>query len=226
MLQEHPPDRGYAKGQRHLLVAQQFIDTLAVERRAGHHQPGTAHGAGVGHSPGVDVEHRNHQQKGFGDADGQAVDRAGGPRMQYRRAMRVENAFRVAGGSGGIAQRRGGVFVELWPVVGIGRSAEQILVAEQAGNVAHRPVRPVGHDDKTADARDRLRQFFDDRHETEVEEQESVFGMPDDVFDLFREQTRVDGVQNRSHPRHAIIQLHMPVAIPRQGGDPLARNNP
>jgi hypothetical protein len=45
-----------------------------------------------------------------------------------------------------------------------------------------------------------LCQLFDQRHEAQVEEQELIFGMVDDVLDLFGEQARVDGVQNRSHP--------------------------
>ncbi|MNG13608.1 hypothetical protein D3C76_1265540 [compost metagenome] len=41
-------------------------------------------------------------------------------------------------------------------------------------------------------------------------------------FDLLREQSRVDGMQDGAHARHPEIQFHVPVAIPGQRSDPVA----
>jgi hypothetical protein len=62
VLLQHQPDRRHAKRQGDAFVAHQFVDAAPVERRSRHHQPRAAHRAGVGHSPGVDVEHRHDQQ--------------------------------------------------------------------------------------------------------------------------------------------------------------------
>jgi hypothetical protein len=84
VLQQHEPDRRHAKGHRHLLVAQQFVDALAVQSWPGHHQLGAGQSSRVGHAPSVDMEHRHHQQQRFRGGNAQAVDCACGVGMKDR----------------------------------------------------------------------------------------------------------------------------------------------
>ncbi len=84
MLKQHHPDGRNAEGQRHLLVAHQLVDALAVERRSGHHQLGATHGTGIGHAPGIDVEHRDDHQRRILRAQSEYISRADGEGMQHR----------------------------------------------------------------------------------------------------------------------------------------------
>ena len=46
--------------------------------------------------------------------------------------------------------------------------------------------------------------------------------MVDDVDELLRKQTRIDGVAHRSNARHAEVQLEVPVRVPGQRAHPVA----
>ena len=49
--------------------------------------------------------------------------------------------------------------------------------------------------------------------------------MLDRIDDLFVEQARIGGVEHSPKARHAIEQFQMPVGVPSQGRDPVARLN-
>jgi len=59
-------------------------------------------------------------------------------------------------------------------------------------------------------------QGFDQRSKVHVEEDETVVGVVYDIGDLFGEQARVDGVTDRGHARDGVVDLEMPMGIPRQ----------
>ena len=84
-------------------------------------------------------------------------------------------------------------------------------------------MRAVGHGHDVANARQLGQQLLDRGQQVEVDEQELVLGVIDDVDDLLGEQARVDGVADRTHAGDAVIQLEMPVAVPGQGADAVAR---
>ena len=72
--------------------------------------------ARVGQAPGVDVEHRHDGQHPVGLGDARAASpTARAMRVQEGRAVRVDDALRVAGGAARVAHRRGRPFVELGP---------------------------------------------------------------------------------------------------------------
>jgi len=221
VLLQHQPHRWHAERQRDPLVAQQFVDAAPVECRSRHHQPRAAHRARVGHSPGVDVEHRHDQQDTLVRTDRQPVDRAGSPGMQHRRAVRVEHAFRIAGRPRGVTERGGTVLVELRPREIAGLSGEQLFVTQEIGQAACGHVGAIGEDDVAADPGRPRREPLDQRQEAGIEEQQPIFGVVDDVLDLLREEARIDRVQNRPHSGHAVVQLHMPITVPGQRRDPL-----
>ena len=54
-------------------------------------------------------------------------------------------------------------------------------------------------------------------HKSEVDKYVLVLGMVDDVDDLVVRKTRVDGMANRTDTRDRIIELKMPIPVPRQG---------
>ncbi|MNF29569.1 hypothetical protein D3C84_102770 [compost metagenome] len=136
--------------------------------------------------------------------------------------MRIQHAFRVAGGAGGVAHRRGAIFIEQRPLELLHLLSQQLVIAAQVGNLERGHVRPVAEGNEGLDVRQFRREFLDQGGEARVEEQVLVFAMVGDELDLLREQTRVDGVQHGAHAGYAEIQLHVPVAVPGQGADALA----
>ena len=142
--------------------------------------------------------------------------------MQYRRAMRVEHALGIAGGTRGVAQRRGRVLVELRPFVVVGLGRQQVFVAVQVGDRGAGHLLPTAQCDPALDTRTLRRQSLDQRGEIDVEEDVAVIGVVGDVGDLFREQARIDGVADGGHARYGVVDLEMAVGIPRQGADAVA----
>ena len=67
--------------------------------------------------------------------------------------------------------------------------------------------------------------FLDQRQEREVEEDQPVAGMVDDVGELVVEQPRVDRVDDRAHPRYAVVELEVAITIPGERSDAVARSD-
>ena len=84
-------------------------------------------------------------------------------------------------------------------------------------------MRFVRHDDETLDRLERVGEPLQQRYEGEVDEDVRILGVVDDVDELLGEQARIDGVQDGAHARHAVVELEMPVAVPRHGADAIAR---
>ena len=61
-----------------------------------------------------------------------------------------------------------------------------------------------------------------ERHEGQVHEKGPVLGMVQDVDELARVQPGIHGVHHGAHARHAVVQLEMPVGVPRDGGHRIA----
>jgi hypothetical protein len=60
------------------------------------------------------------------------------------------------------------------------------------------------------------RELLDQRDEREVEADDAVAGVVHDVDQLVVEQPRIDRVDHGAHPGHRVVELEMPVAVPRQ----------
>ena len=134
--------------------------------------------------------------------------------------MGIERTLGGAGGAGGIAQRAGGVFVQFRPVVVVRPAVQQVLVAEQVLAVGH--MGAVGHRHIAGVFRELVPQAGHQRREGGVEEQQAVVRVVDDIGHLLRRQARVDGMANGADTGDGVIQLQMAVAVPGQGGDPVA----
>ncbi|MNT22939.1 hypothetical protein D3C72_1583410 [compost metagenome] len=140
--------------------------------------------------------------------------------VQHRRTVRVQHALRVPGGARGVAQRRGRALVELGPGEGrIGRRVgEQRFVAGEIANGRrgrlHRFL--VGQRVEAPDGREFFLQRLDQRRKRQVEEQDPVFRMVDDVFEMLRRQPRVDRVQHGAKAHYREVQFEMAIGVGRQ----------
>src|SRR5215471_15394099 len=83
-------------------------------------------------------------------------------------------------------------------------------------------MRLVGERDPALDALACRSQLLHQRSEGRVEEYDLVLGIIDDVKELIVEESGIDGVDDRSHARHRVVQLEMPMAVPGERSDPVA----
>src|SRR5579862_6828463 len=142
-----------------------------------------------------------------------------GERVDDRRAVAVERAFRVARRARGVAQGRGSPLVELGPLEIRALAGNEAVVGR---NYRERRLRMPQEDDPALLGQ--LRQeALDQWDERRLDEQEPVRGMIDDVDDLLVEQARVDRVAHRADAGYAVIELEMAISVPGQGADPVAR---
>ncbi|MNP34828.1 hypothetical protein D3C76_1281350 [compost metagenome] len=100
---------------------------------------------------------------------------------------------------------------------------DQVFVAHQARHIDCRHLLPLTQSDERFDCLQARRDLLDQLSERQVEKQVLVLGVVGDEFDLLGEQPRVDRMQYRAHARHTEIQFHVPVTVPGQGADSLAR---
>ena len=114
--------------------------------------------------------------------------------------MRVEDAFGVSGGSGGVAEAAGSVFVDGDPgavSVGLG---DEFVEHDEVGEFAVRG-RGAGEEHALLEGGQLLDEPFDDGNEGCVEKEDSVVGVLDDVGQLVGEEAWVEGVADGSGGR-------------------------
>ena len=75
---------------------------------------------------------------------------------------------------------------------------------------------------KPPDSADLVQDAFEQGHEGDIGEDKPVLSVIEDIDQLLLEQSRVDRVAHRAYARDAVIKLEMAIAVPRQGGDPVA----
>ena len=226
VVDEARPDGRNRRGAVDGFALEELVEARAVQRGARKDELGADHRRGVGNAPGVDVEHRHDREHRARRRQGFRVGKRDREGVQDRRAVAEQHAFRMAGRSRRVAQARGRVLVELGPFEIVALRSKQVLVAREARNGRLRKMRAVGKRNPMLDARARGRELFDQRREREIEEHDLVVGVVDDVDELVVEEPRIDRVDDRAHPRDGIVELEMPIAVPRQRADPVARLHP
>ncbi len=169
------------------------------------------------------MEHRHHRQDGGVGIERQHRTRAHHHRMDDGRAVRIEHALGVAGRARGVAERGGRALVEVGPFQRAGLAGDQLLVAQQLGDLGGgRHVGAVGHDHDVLHGLELLPHALDDRQQVQVDENDLILGMVGDVGHVLGRQPRIDGVQDGADAGDAEIELEMAVAVPGNGAHPVA----
>ena len=83
-------------------------------------------------------------------------------------------------------------------------------------------MRGIGEHDGAFDGGKLIGDFFQHRHESEIDENHAVFGVIDDPHDLLGEQPRVDGMVDRADADDAVPGLQVPPGVPGQRRHPVA----
>ena len=60
-----------------------------------------------------------------------------------------------------------------------------------------------------------IRNCLDERHKHRVEKQYAIFSVVDDVDEMLGKQPRVDRMQYIARARDTVIELQVPVIVPR-----------
>jgi hypothetical protein len=192
---------------------------------AGQHQLGPGHGRGVGHAPGVDVEHRHDRQHHRARREVERVGQgAAAVGVQHGRAVRVEHALGVAGGARrcSTATRR---CSRRTPATRSRRTGRRSAPRSRAGSerLAGGHVLAVG-EHHIALTPCSARTASPPAAGRSGRRRPAVLGVVDDVADLFREQARVDGVRSRrpmpETPKYSskwrqVFQASVPMRSPR-----------
>jgi hypothetical protein len=165
------------------------------------------------------VEHRHDRQDRVARRQVQRVGQRRCVCVEYRRAVRVQRALRIAGSSGRIAKARRGTLVEGRPFEAIVLSGKKFLVAEQVRNFLLRHVRPIGHRDEALDGLQPRGELLDQRRERDVEEDVRILGVVRDVGDLIRKEPWIDRMDDRSDAGDCVVDLEVPVAVPGERRD-------
>ena len=226
VMQQPEPDGRHGRRHCHLFRFEKVVDRAAVELRPRHHHARPAHWTGERQAPGIGVEHRHDRQHRVVGVQRQRLGAGRHHRMEDVRAMRVEDALRVAGGPRSVAEAGRGALVELLPAkvaVGLG---EPVLIGDRVLEPSRRHVGGVGQHDIALDRRQFVGDRLEQRHEGEVGHHEPVLGVIHDPGDLLREKARVDGVIDRANPCDPVPGLEVTETVPCKGRDPVAEPDP
>ena len=209
--QDAQPDRRHARRPGHALLHEVVEQRLRVEVRARIDESCAEHRRDVRVAPRVRVEHR-HDGKDhvlLRDPEAQRVAGCNAERVQDRRAVRVDDAFREAGRAARVTHRGGGVLVELGvlPVFGV-RGREQLLV----GVLDEEDVLDVGV----------VLERVDERGQCSVGDQHPVAGVLGDVADVAVVEPQVQRVQDEAAAGDAEVRLHVLVVVPAERCDAVA----
>ena len=222
MLEKAEPDGGHTERKVAGFRDGEIEKAPAVEVRTRQHQLGAAHRGRVGNAPGINVEERHDQQNAVGGRKPEAVRRACRERMEHRRAVRIQNAFRIARRAGRVAERGRGALVELGPDQLVGFAFDEGLVGDRSVRCV-RKVRLIRHRHGPFDLAEPRPEIRHERGKRHVEEQHAAFRVVQDVVDLLGKEPRIDRVQHSSDAGDSEIEFEMPVRVPGEGGDAVAR---
>ena len=141
--------------------------------------------------------------------------------MQHVGAMRIDHAFRVAGGAGGVAHAGRGILVERSPGEIVVDLADPFLIGDRVAQRGGRQMRRVGEHHVALDRDQPVGELLQERQEGEIGHQHARLGMVDDPGDLVGEQARIDGVIDGADPQDAVPGFQMPGGIPGERRHPV-----
>jgi hypothetical protein len=134
--------------------------------------------------------------------------------------MAVQDAFWIAGRTGGVAEGRGGRLGEGWPAVRGISVLDEIFVG--------RPIvrAPIVEHEHTFDRLQARQQLARQRNEHRIDEQHAGCRVFENVDNLLFEQPRIDRVQDRADPGDAVEQFEVPVSVHRERRYAIAAADP
>ena len=193
-LLDRDPDGRHRASEGHLLGLDEPADVGRLDIRAGEDLVGAHHDRAVRQAPGVGVEHRHDVQDAVVLGKAEQVGRGLGEAVEEHRAVRVDDAFRMAGGAGGVAHAGGIGLGERWPFAHrLGARHERFVLGMLRRRLG-RAGNAVGHDHDASHGRQRVPDPRDHGPEARVDEDGGVAGVIDDVGQVRRREADVEGM--------------------------------
>ena len=217
-VQHAQPNRGHAAGNGHALVLNQVQDAFGIQVRSRQHQPRACHHAGERQAPGIGVKHGGHRQNRVLMSDGKRILYGLGKRVQHNGAMRIGHSLGLTGGARGVAHGGSIVFVHgRVDEIVAGTLEKRLVIVVARGDAAA----GVGNHNDALQARV-VAEFFVDREQDVVNDQEAVFGVMGDPGDFLGMQTDVQGIEDAAGAGHSKKDFQVPGMVPHHGGHAFA----
>jgi hypothetical protein len=139
-----------------------------------------------------------------------------------RPAMAVNNAFGIARCCRGVADQAGFVFIAVHrEIIDLRKIFNQIVIQNNRGECGRWHYPGLGHDDIFLDCLELIFKRFNQEINIFVNEKNAVFGVINDVYQIFGGQPYIEGVQNSTHAGNAKVKFHMAMIVQRKRGDPV-----
>ena len=215
LLQDPHPDRRHARRPRDALLRHVLEQALRVEVRTGVDELRPDHRRDVRVAPRVRVEHRHHRHDRVVHRrpEPERVVRGDAERVQHRRPVRVDDAFRQPRRPARVTHRRRLSLVELEVAKLVARrSGEQLLVG-------------VLDDEDVLDVRAVL-ELLEERQQRAVDDHRAVVRMRGDVREVVRMQAQVQRVEDEAAARNPEVRLVVLPVVPAQRRDAVAALEP
>ena len=224
----HPlPDGRHPGRQGDRLRHDEIEQLLGGHEAVRHHLLGPEHGRGERKPPAHHVEHRCDCERAVGAGEVQDVRHRHAHGVEVGRAVGVHHPLRVAGGAARVAQAERGVLIELRPCEVRAESVEEGFVVDRVrqGGLPRLRSRLAAYH-VALDRGEIAGESFEEGREVRVEEHDTVAGVVDDVPEILRPQSDIQGVQDRSHRWDRVVELEVAPAVPHEGRDPVTDLDP
>ena len=163
------------------------------------------------------MEHRHDVEDPVVLGDAEEIGGRLGEAVQEHRAMGVDDALGMPGGTGRVAHAGRIALGERRPLTHRLRACEQRFVLEALRPDRRRRVRDaVGHDHESPYRRQLVADVRDHGPEARIDEDDRVARVIDDVGQVRRRETDVEGMENRAGERRRPVDLEMAMAVPRE----------
>ena len=165
------------------------------------------------------MEHWDDDEDPVPLADADRVRRGLGHRVQVRRAVRVDDPLRVAGGAARVTHCCRRTLFKDRPCRDGRRRREEVLVAE---HVAESTGVPIPHHDEGLNRRQFVDHLGEQWDQHVIDDHHLVCSVVDHVAELLREEPDVQRVEDCAHRWDGEVGLHVRLVVPQERANPVA----
>src|SRR5258706_11308877 len=218
-LEHADPHGGDTASDGYALAHHQAKHTFWVNVWAGKNETRAKHGASVGQSPGVGMEHGSDRQNGVELAHAEDFVEAARKGVQHQRAVGIDDTFRATGRAGSKAHGGAIVFIDQGIAEIVAGFGEEFFVIHVLFRDA---VAAVRHNDDVF-VGNSFTVFFKERQKNIVDQKEAVVGLPDDGGNFVGMEAEIQSMKDAASARNAKKSFQVSRAVPHHAGNAVTR---